>query len=128
MEFHPKVVNTYMEKHDLIRVVPASGETLIWRKKYSRYLQYRLDLKLVNRCGQESWNVKEHGRITNIKEVLEDDGVPARNENSWRIKEYAQDGALMAHKCYGHSWIGKYMKNDGDCPTKCKSQSKNSKP
>ena len=86
MEFHPKVVNTYMEKHDLIRVVPASGETLIWRKKYSRYLQYRLDLKLVNRCGQESWNVKEHGRITNIKEVLEDDGVPARNENSWQIE------------------------------------------
>ena len=86
MEFHPKVVNTYMERHDLMRVVPASGETLIRRKKYSRYLQYRLDHKLVNRCGQESWKVKEHGRITNIMEVLGDDGVPARNENSWQIE------------------------------------------
>ena len=60
-----------------MRVVSASGETLIRCHKCSGYSRYRLGHKFVNRCRPESKSNKEYGRMKKRIDVLEE-GIVSR--------------------------------------------------
>ena len=68
-----------------MRLVPASGETLLWCCRCSRYSRYRLGHELVNRYRPESKINKEYGRMKKRIEVLEHGRVPASKESCWKI-------------------------------------------
>ena len=98
MAFNPKLRKwrkKHMGAHDLMMVVAACGETLIWCRKCSGYSRYWLGDRLVHRCGLEAKGNKEHGRMKGR--------VPARRESKKRKRKSQrgndlQDGGLMAQK------------------------------
>ena len=114
----------HMGVHDLMRVVAANGETLIWCRKCSGNSRCRLGHKLSNGIEdcQRALANEEHDRSAG------EGRIPARRDKRWKIegekkqttrkehrmfkKEDFQDGGMMAQKEILDS------KEEESCPNK----------
>ena len=91
----PKYLSTNVGKwgkrhlggHDLVRRLDRQGEVLIWCRKCSGYARQTMGPKLMNCCKPEQVGTKEHGKVLKRIQVLEDRRVPAKKQETGRLKD-----------------------------------------
>ena len=69
----------HVGEHDMIRGVRRNVEASVWDRKYSGYVQCRLESKWMNRCIAEK-DTKEHGQMLEINFNLQEREILERHQ------------------------------------------------